>query len=205
MTANTIGAGTPRAPDAPSADGASRLPTADVFHLLQNSRRRSVVEYFMEHEGPVQLGTLADWVTACECETTPEAVSADARQRVYIALYQSHLPKLDSHDVVEYDSEQNLVARGTNAPALEAPLAFERATTRQGEDQPDSGSDRGLLPTAWMPYYLAISLGGFAALTAVWTMGLPSTIATVRVLSLVLATLYVLPLVGNVLWTRGTF
>ncbi|MFB6166123.1 MAG: hypothetical protein ABEJ31_13260 [Haloarculaceae archaeon] len=36
----------------------------DVFHLLQSARRRAVVRYFDEYDGPVEIGDLADRITA---------------------------------------------------------------------------------------------------------------------------------------------
>lgn len=192
------------------------LSTDSVFHLLQNSRRRSVIEYFLENEGPVSLGTLADWVAARECEATPEEVPGDARQRVYISLYQSHLPKLDDNGVVTYDKADNTIARASNATALEGPIEFERQASRlQGdtatddershEFETDDSEQAASATVGWAPYYLGIVFGGFLSVAATWLFAIPSSVLSLQALNLVLVGLYTLAVVGNLLRPDGPF
>lgn len=83
-----------------------------VFHLLQNSRRRAVLRYLIERDEDVlSMREVSEQVAAWEDDTTVARLSSDARQRVYIALYQSHLPKLHDSGVIEYDRD-----RGTLSP-----------------------------------------------------------------------------------------
>lgn len=69
--------------------------------MLQNRRRREALGHLNDCGGPVSTRELADWVAAREHETTPEALRPEERQRVYISLYQSHLPVLEEHGVVD--------------------------------------------------------------------------------------------------------
>lgn len=83
-----------------------------VFHLLQNSRRRAILRYLIERDEDVlSMREVSEQVAAWENDTTVAGLSSDARQRVYIALYQSHLPKLHDSGVIEYDRD-----RGTLSP-----------------------------------------------------------------------------------------
>lgn len=96
------------------------LSKDDAFHILQNPRRRAVLRYLYGPETParVDVTDLAAAVAALEEGTTPEELDADDRRRVYIALYQTHLPKLHRHDIVEYDRSCGTVALELYARAL---------------------------------------------------------------------------------------
>ncbi|QLK26476.2 hypothetical protein HYG81_02325 [Natrinema zhouii] len=90
-------------------DDPSDLSLDDIYHLLQTKRRRDVLRYLHEEGGRVRLRDLAEQVAAWEQETAVENLSSDERQRVYISLYQSHLPKLDNHGIVNYDKDRGWV------------------------------------------------------------------------------------------------
>jgi DNA primase len=87
------------------------LSTDDAFHLLQNARRRAVLRYLLEHEGESQFAMrdIAEQVAAWEHDTTVSQLSSDERQRVYIALYQNHLPKLDDQGIIQYNQPRGVV------------------------------------------------------------------------------------------------
>ncbi|MDF9746951.1 DUF7344 domain-containing protein [Natrinema salsiterrestre] len=98
------------------------LSLDDVYHLLQTKRRRDVLRYLREAEEPVRLRELAEQVAAWEQETTIDELSSDERQRVYISLYQSHLPKLDNHGIVDYDKDRGRVEPTARTPLLDSYL-----------------------------------------------------------------------------------
>lgn len=83
----------------------------DAYHLLQNSRRRAVLRYLLEHDPDrrFRMRDVAEAVAAWEHDTTVPRLTSKERSRVYIALYQTHLPKLDDHGVIEYDKERGHV------------------------------------------------------------------------------------------------
>lgn len=97
----------------------------DAFHLLQNSRRRAVLRHLLAHPEREQfrMRDVAEAVAAWEHDTTVEQLVSDQRQRVYIGLYQSHLPKLDDHGVIDYNQSRGIVEPtpliGALAPFLE--------------------------------------------------------------------------------------
>jgi hypothetical protein len=104
------------------------LSRDDVYHILQTKRRRDVLRYLRDAEGPVRLRELAEQVAAWEQGTTVDDLSADERQRVYISLYQSHLPKLDGCGIVDYDKDRGLVEPTPLTPALDEYLEGGDAT-----------------------------------------------------------------------------
>ena len=85
------------------------LEPDDIYHILQTSRRRHVLRYLRSADEPVTLRQLAERIAAWEHETTVENLNSDQRQRVYISLYQTHLPKLDTRGVVDYDKDRGTV------------------------------------------------------------------------------------------------
>ena len=92
-------------------DQPQRLSRDDLFHLLQNSRRRAVLRYLFDQssEGIITMREAAEEVAAWENDTEVAQLTSDRRQRVYIALYQSHLPKLHEYGVIEYDQSRGTV------------------------------------------------------------------------------------------------
>ena len=93
------------------ADARASITKDDAFHVLQNSRRRAVLRYLLEHDdtGRFVMRDVAEEVAAWEHDTTVQQLVSDERQRVYIALYQSHLPKLDDHGIIEYNQSRGVV------------------------------------------------------------------------------------------------
>lgn len=126
-----------RQTDTPRPDGSptEQLPKDQLFHLLQNERRRAALCWLRELECRSDIRTLADEVAAAENDTSVDALDSEARQRVYISLYQSHLPKLDSLGVVDYDQEEGTVERTRVAKQLDPYLHDDEA------DHPSSGDD----------------------------------------------------------------
>lgn len=99
--------------DEPAPEAASEeMPTLssdEIFHILQTNRRRDTIRYLLEEDGPVKMRDVAEYVAARENETTVAKLSSTERQRVYIPLYQSHLPKLDEEGVIEYNQPRGIV------------------------------------------------------------------------------------------------
>lgn len=82
-----------------------QLTRSDVFHVLQAWRRRETLRFLLENDGEATLGDLADHIAAYETEGQ---VGSTERKRVYVSLYQCHLPKLDDLGIVSFEQ-----ARGT--------------------------------------------------------------------------------------------
>jgi hypothetical protein len=94
-----------------------------IFDVLSNHRRRRVLQYLERNEQAL-VGELAEHIAAIENKKAITALSSQERKRVYIALYQSHLPKMASADVVQYDKDRGTVELAAAAAELCSLLAI---------------------------------------------------------------------------------
>jgi len=141
----------------------TRRPTEDdVFDVLANRRRRYVLRALAaQPEDPYDIGDLAERVAAWENDRPIEEVSAAERKRVYTALQQSHLPKMEDAGVVRYEKDAGVVEA---TPAL---LRFDRHL--------DHGSEE---TASWSRRYLAVAVAGGVALAAASLGVLPAPLSS---------------------------
>ncbi|MFW6317789.1 MAG: DUF7344 domain-containing protein [Halorubrum sp.] len=92
------------------ADGDRTLTKTDVFDVLKNERRRAVIRYLHGHGGSATLSDIAEHIAAKENGIEIRQLSSQERKRVRIALYQCHLPRMDSLGVVDFDKHRGTVA-----------------------------------------------------------------------------------------------
>lgn len=126
------------------------LPLDVVFDLLSNERRRQVLRY-LETTPETTLGDLAEHIAAIENDKPEGDLTSTERKRVYICLYQSHLPAMDDAGVIDFDEHRKTVTTGGSIEHIQPYLPV---------DEPTSVAD------PWPRYYLGLSLlgvGGFAA------------------------------------------
>lgn len=89
-----------------SAAGVGQDTTADesvdvLLTQLSNERRRLVISHLHHDIGAEEIVTtreLAEFVTHYECG---DGYTSDDRKPIYVALYQSHLPKLVDAGILE--------------------------------------------------------------------------------------------------------
>lgn len=101
-----------------------------IFEALKNKRRRQAINHLNEPGERVTLSDLAEHIAAIENDTTPELLGSQQRKRVYIALYQCHLPKLDSMGIIEFDADRGHVERTRAADQLDKYLYAVEETSR---------------------------------------------------------------------------
>ena len=92
------------------------LTEDELFELLANRRRRHIMHTLMNEGETVDIGDLSQQIAAWEDGLEFEEVSSTDRKRVYTALQQSHLPKMDKAGVIEFDRDRGVVEP---TPALE--------------------------------------------------------------------------------------
>lgn len=80
-----------------------------VFELLANPRRQLLLRNLAERGGGAPLRDVSRVIAAQETGTDPEEIDGDAVTRVYISLYQTHVPALQDGGLVEYDDEEKVV------------------------------------------------------------------------------------------------
>ena len=92
------------------------LPLETVFDILKNERRQQVLGYLaVTGDDVVNIGELAEHVAAIENDVAVDALSSQQRKRVYVGLYQCHLPKMGDSDVIEFDKDRGTIRMGPNA------------------------------------------------------------------------------------------
>ena len=130
-----------------SPDGNAVLATDDIFHILQNEHRRRVLQYLADTEGPVHMPDIAEQIAAVEHDTTIHQLTSTQRQRVYIALYQAHLPKLADFGLITYNQSRGIVERTRAADQVMRYL------------DPEESADRSrTAENEWMSYYAGVTL-----------------------------------------------
>jgi len=93
-----------------------------AFQMLSCRRRRHVLHYLRQNDGSATLRTLSRQIAAWENETDSEEITYQQRVRVYTALRQSHLPKMDDGGVVEFDPDRSTVVLTDAARQLDVYL-----------------------------------------------------------------------------------
>lgn len=110
--------------------GPAELGPDTMFDAVGNARRRQVLRYLNEQDGRVTLSDLAEHIAAIENDTTRELLDSQQRKRVYVGLYQSHLPKLDGMGVLTFDQQRGEIERTPAASQLDEYLYDEDDDTR---------------------------------------------------------------------------
>ncbi|ODR81177.1 hypothetical protein BG842_00100 [Haladaptatus sp. W1] len=140
-----------------------------IFHILQTQRRRDALRFLKETGGTVEMRDLAEQVAAWENDTTVQALTSDERQRVYIALYQSHLPKLESEGIIRYNKSRGIVERGPLADQFDPYLDTANESAYEVETKESESSDDEI---PWLRYYRVATVVGIAVVAAAW-LGVP--------------------------------
>ena len=92
----------------------------EVLTLLHERRRRYMLYYLSEQDGPVRVSELVDAVTQMEAESTP--IPNGTFDRIELALTHKHLPKVKTAEFVEYDPEEKVVRLTDEPPTFNAIL-----------------------------------------------------------------------------------
>lgn len=116
------GAAVDRSNEADRSTESHTVPKDVVFGLLSAERRRLVLQYLADEGGESTLSDLAEFIASLENDKPVSALSSAERKRVYISLYQGHLPKMDDAKVLEYDQSRGHVELREEAAALYAHL-----------------------------------------------------------------------------------
>lgn len=152
------------------------LSQAELFDVFSNARRRQTVRYLKRQGGACDLAPLVEQVAAWENGIPTDEVTRTQRRRVYISLYQTHLPMLEDHAIVNWDPDAHTI---TLLPSNDV---FEPYLDRRLDHQ-----------RPWHQFYATITALGAIAFVLSWLSVGPITasVAPLVVLLLCLATLAV--------------
>ncbi|QIO22515.1 hypothetical protein [Haloarcula sp. JP-L23] len=163
----------------PADDSTDALSKGEIFDVLQNERRRYVLQYLRENGGPVTLGDLASHVASREYECESVDVSSAQRKRVYTTLQQTHLPRMDETGIVEYDADSGIISTTPQTNELTVYLEIV-----PGSEFP------------WREYYLSFGAISLAVVVVLWVGVYPFTLLP----PLVWATVMAVVLTGSALY-----
>lgn len=158
--------------DQPAA--ATWLEPDELFHSLQNERRRRVLRILDDaRDETFTMGDVAVCIAAAENECPEQEVTSDQRKRVYVALYQHHLPQLDEVGLIEYEQNRGRVEAG---PALEQATAFLEMTESadahdEFEDGPRATASEDDASDSWRPDRMWLGASGGAAAVGLFASG----------------------------------
>lgn len=107
-----------------AVESAKHPPLDLVFDVVRNHRRRWVCRYLCDVSTRTDLGTLSEFIAGIENDQDDWGVSSVERKRVYISLYQSHLPRMNDVGAVVFDADRKTVESGPHLETFDASLAF---------------------------------------------------------------------------------
>ena len=84
----------------------SEVDKDQIFEILSSSRRRQLLYHLHRRGGAADLRDLARDVATAEVE---EPIDEDVVKRLYISLYQTHVPKLEEAGLIHYHQEERRV------------------------------------------------------------------------------------------------
>lgn len=98
-------------------------------------------------DGVASVNELAEQIAAWENDVEPEELTQQQQKRVYVSLYQTHIPKLSEAGVIDYDEDEGMVRLTNRAARIDSYLA-----PSHSEGYP------------WHLHYLALTVVGGAVL-----------------------------------------
>lgn len=86
------------------------LSEKEIFDVLSSDRRRFVLSYLQDGDWTATLNELARELGSREYGTGPDELTDTQRRRLYVSLYQTHVPKMADYEIVTYDSDSGVVS-----------------------------------------------------------------------------------------------
>lgn len=109
----------------PGEEAGDRVEMDEIFGVLGNQRRRYALTYLNMTEGTLTVGELAERIAAWECEKEIAQLNSQERKRVYVSLYQCHLPKMAENSAISYDRDRGTVEPGERFDSFTHYLRYE--------------------------------------------------------------------------------
>jgi len=141
------------------------------FGMLKNRRRRDILRYLRENDDESTLSDLAEFIAAKENGVERRLLSSDERKRVYIGLYQCHLPKMDDARVIDFEKRSGDVRLRPEADQLFAYIDDE-------DDEEESADETTADETVPWTVNTTVKLG------LGWTLCLLAALSVVGIASL---------------------
>lgn len=102
-----------------------------AYELLANPQRRAVLYYFSSSKIG-SIDELSREIADREAAISSASESDGVREAVGVSLVHNHLPRLESHGIIEYDARSGDVVRATGYEAIRP--FVERASVLESEE-----------------------------------------------------------------------
>jgi hypothetical protein len=145
----------------PEGSPPERLSRDSVFSILRNRRRRYALYYLTRRQETVSLSDLAERIAAWENDLPVAEVNYKQRKRVYTSLHQTHLPKLDEADVIDYDRDCGTISLAERSADFDVYMEIV-----EEDDIP------------WCDFYLALSSVAFLLVVGAWIGVVPASLVS---------------------------
>ncbi|WP_136601620.1 DUF7344 domain-containing protein [Salinigranum halophilum] len=144
--------------------------------MLKNRRRRDILRYLRENDDESTLSDLAEFIAAKENGVERRLLSSDERKRVYIGLYQCHLPKMDDARVIDFEKRSGDVTLRPEADQLFTYIDDD--PTEDADDAEETADESATEDTALRVVNSKIRLG------LGWTFCLVAVLSVIGIASL---------------------
>ena len=130
------------------------LDEGEIHDVLRNARRRELISFLNRHDGYATIQDLSEHIAALESGEDPPP--RNVRQSVYVSLHQTHLPKLEALDIVDYDTDSKDVRLRDRATQIDEYMG----STADGGQWPELYAGLGLLGTLLSLVTIGIDIDG---------------------------------------------
>ncbi len=113
------------------------FPRDLIFHLLRNKRRRAVMFYLLFVEEEVSMRDLSSQVSAWENDIDIDELPTDKRETTHVSLYQTHLPTLDEHNIINYEKHKGIITADSGLAVFEPYMTENKTETNEIPDRPN--------------------------------------------------------------------
>lgn len=168
----------------PGTEEPGELSRTEVFRLLGNDRRRYTLHHLMRTES-AEIGELAEHIAAWENEVDVAEVDSAQRRCVYVALHQTHLPRLDDAGALNYESTRDEIELTETGEDLRVYMDVVR-----GNDIP------------WSEFYLGLSGFSAALVTVAWLDIFPFSIGSDAAYAAFVVVLFTATSIGHLVRSR---
>ena len=147
-----------------SMESSQELSPDVVFEILSSRRRRMVLYLLRQRGDEVTVNELAEEIAALENDVPVEELTSQQQKRVYVSLYQTHLPKLDQTGIIDYDADEGIVTLTSRANEMDTYLTQSSVSTYPWKlHYAEIAALSGLLMVLWF-----LSVPVVSALSFVW-------------------------------------
>lgn len=112
-----------------SMESSQKLSPDVVFEILSSRRRRMVLYLLRQRGNEATVNELAEEIAALENDVPVEELTSQQQKRVYVSLYQTHLPKLDQTGIIDYDADEGTVTLTSKANEMDTYLTQSPVST----------------------------------------------------------------------------